>query len=128
MPTITLKGTVYSGRGEGKKFIDLPWVKHQIEKSLGFTPYSGTLNIRLNKESTKQKKLLEKAEHFKICPEKGFCTGVLIRSKVEGLECGVIIPQVLNYPDDVLEVIAPWCLRDRLKTVDCNEVTVIVDL
>ena len=125
---IVFKGTVYSGKGEGKKFIDLPWVKHQIEKSLRFTPYSGTLNVRLGKEIAMQKKLLEKTEQFEICPEKGYCTGVLIRAKVEGLACGVIIPQVPNYPADVLEVIAPWCLRDRLEIVDGNEVTVIVDL
>ena len=125
---IVFKGKVYSGRGEGKKFIDLPWVKRQIEKNLGSTPYSGTLNIRLSKESAKQKKLFEKAEQFEVCPEKGYCTGALIKVKVEDLECAVIVPQVPNYPDDVLEVIAPWYLRDRLKIEDGNEVTIIVDL
>jgi riboflavin kinase, archaea type len=124
---VVFKGTVFSGKGEGRKFIDLPWVKGQIKEKLGFTPYLGTLNIRLSKESVKQKKLLEKAERLEVCPEKGYCTGILIKAKVEGLECGVIIPQVPNYIDEVLEVIAPWCLRDRLKIEDGDEVTVIVD-
>ena len=52
---------------------------------------------------------------------------MLIRAKVEGLDCGVIVPQVPNYPDDVLEVVAPWCLRERLEISDGSVLTVIVD-
>ncbi|MGZ4850316.1 MAG: DUF120 domain-containing protein [Candidatus Bathyarchaeia archaeon] len=94
---------------------------------MGFAPYLGTLNVRLSKESVKQKKLLEKAEQFEVCPEKDYCTVIMIKGKVEGLECGIIVPKVSSYPDDVLEVIATWCLRERLKIADGNEVTVIVD-
>ena len=122
------KGTVFSGKGEGRKFIELSWVKGQIEEKLSFTPYSGTLNIRLSKEGVNQKKLLEDVNQFEICPEKGFCKGMLIKSSIDGLECAIIIPVVPNYPSDVLEVIAPWYLRERLKIVNGNEVTVIVDL
>ncbi len=124
---MVFKGTVFSGRGEGRKFIDLPWVKGQIKEKLGFAPYLGTLNIHLSKESIKQKRQLENATHFEIYPEKGFCKGMLIKSVIDSLDCAIIIPQVPKYPDDVLEVIAPWCLRDRLKIEDGDEVTVIVD-
>jgi riboflavin kinase len=125
---IIFKGTVFSGTGEGRKFIDLPWVKRQIEEKLGFTPYSGTLNIRLSKESAKQKKLLENAKRLKVYPEKGYCTGILIKANIDSLECAIIIPQVTNYPSDILEVIAPWYLRERLKITDGSEVTVTVNL
>ena len=128
MPNITLKGTVYSGGGEGRKFIDLPWVKRQIQEKLGFTPYSGTLNIHLNKESAKQKALLEKAERLKIYPDMGYCTGILIKAHVESLACAIIVPQVPNYPSDVLELVAVWCLRARLKLCDDDEVTVTVNV
>jgi len=125
---IIFKGAVFSGTGEGRKFIDLPWVKRQIEEKLGFTPYSGTLNIRLSKESAKQKKLLENAKRLKVYPEKGYCTGILIKANIDSLECAIIIPQVTNYPSDILEVIAPWYLRERLKITDGSEVTVTVNL
>src|SRR5208283_3367809 len=91
---IVLKGTVFSGNGEGRKFIDLPWVKRQIQEKLGFTPYSGTLNIRLSKEGEKQKKLLENAEQLEISPAKGYCTGKLFKAHIDGLECAIIVPQV----------------------------------
>ena len=121
-------GAVFSGKGEGRKFIELLWVRRQIEEKLSFTPYSGTLNIRLSKEDAKQKKLLENVNQIEISPEKGFCKGMLIKSSIDGLECAIIIPEVPHYPCDVLEVIAPWYLRERLKIADGNEVTVIVDL
>jgi riboflavin kinase len=125
---IIFKGTVFSGTGEGRKFIDLPWVKRQIEEKLGFTPYSGTLNIRLLKERAKQKKLLENAKRLEVHPEKGYCIGILIKANIDSLEGAIIIPQVTNYPSDILEVIAPWYLRERLKITDGSEVTVTVNL
>ena len=126
MPQVTFKGTVFSSNGEGRKFISLPWVKRQIQEKLGFTPYSGTLNIRLTKESVQQKKLLEKAEKFEISPEKGYCTGTLIEAQMEGLKCGIVLPQVPNYPQDVLEVIAAWNLRERFEIEDGSKVCIAV--
>ena len=119
-------GTVFSGRGEGRKFIALPWVKRQIEEKLGFTPYAGTLNIRLAKESAEKKKELEKAERFEVSPEPGYCTGFLIRACIDGLSCGIVLPQVPTYPPDELEVIAAINLRQRLKLADGCEVSVAV--
>ncbi len=121
---IAFKGTVFSGTGEGQKFIDLPWVKRQIQEKLGFTPYPGTLNIRLAKESAEQKNLLENAKQLKVSPAEGYCTGKLIKAHINSLECAIITPQIPNYPRDVLEVIAPWYLRERLKITDGSEVTV----
>ena len=126
MPQITFKGTVFSSNGEGQKFIGLPWVKRQIQEKLGFTPYPGTLNIRLTKESVQQKRLLKKAEKIEISPEKGYCTGILIEAHVEGLKCGIVLPQVPDYPQDVLEVIAAWNLRKRFRIQDGSEVCVTV--
>jgi riboflavin kinase len=126
LPQITFKGTVFSGNGEGQKFIGLPWVKRQIQEKLGLIPYAGTLNICLTKESALQKDMLEKARKYEISPEKGFCIGILIEARIEGLDCGIIQPKVPGYPQQVLEVVATWNLRERLKLVDDSEVCVSV--
>lgn len=117
---------MFSGNGHGRKFISLPWVKRQIKEKLGFTPYAGTLNIRLTKESVQQKNLLEKAEKFEITPEKGYCNGTLIRAQMDGLVCGIVFPQVPSYPRDVLEVVAACNLRELLGVRDGCEVCVWV--
>ncbi len=126
--TVSLSGQVYSGKGDGKKFVVLPWVEREIREKLGFTPYAGTLNIRLNREGLQQKKMLAKAPRLDIVPEKGYCRGFLIKAKITGLDCGIIIPQVPVYPPDVLEVVAPYFLRQRLHLSDGSEVAVNVEL
>ena len=128
MPTLVFDGTVFSGTGAGKKFIDLPWVKRQIEEKLGFSPYSGTLNIRLTKDSAKKRVLLEKAEGTGVTPQVGYYPGVMFKAKIGSLAAGVVIPKVPNYPSDVLEVIAPVYLRERLRLADGSLVAVTVDV
>ena len=128
MANISLKGKVFTGKGEGKKFLTLPWVEHQIREKIGFIPYAGTLNIRLNREGIQQKKLLLKAQRLEITPEKGYCTGILIKAKISSMDCGIIIPLVPAYPVDVIEVIAPIFLRHRLHLADGSEAAVTVSL
>ena len=128
MPQIVFEGTVFSGTGKGKKFLDLPWVKRQIEEKLGFTPYAGTLNIRLTEDGAQKKSLLEKAQGIEIEPQVGYCPGVLFRACIGALDCAVVIPKVPNYSSDVLEVIAPVYLRGELKLVDGCLVTVTVNV
>ncbi len=128
MPKIVFKGTVFSGNGEGRKFIQLPWVKRQIQEKLGFTPYAGTLNIRLAEDNIKQKKLLQDAKGIEVYPERGYFKGLLIKAKIGSLECAIVVPQVPNYPSNVLEVIAPVYLRERLKIADGSEVAVTVNV
>ena len=128
MPKIVFKGTVFSGNGEGRKFIELPWVKQQIQEKLGFTPYAGTLNIRLAEDSVKQKKLLQDTKGIEVYPERGYYSGLLIKAYMGILECAIVIPQVPNYPSNVMEIIAPVYLRERLKIADDSEVTVTVNV
>ena len=125
---IKLSGTVFSGGGEGKKFLDLPWVNRQIEKKLGFVPYPGALNVSLSEESAKRRKLLEKAHSIKICPADGYCNGALFKAFIGTLECAIVVPEVAGYPKGVLEIIAAVNLRETLQLEDGGEVTVTVNL
>ena len=124
MPTLILYGTVFSGKGDGKKFLSLPWVKNQIEEETGFTPFEGTLNLRLTKENVKKKELVEKGQKMKIEPAKGYCAGFLVKAQVGDVLAAVVLPIVPNYPSDVLEVVAPICLRKELGLRDGSEVAV----
>ena len=128
MPTLVLEGTVFSGKGEGKKFIQLPWVTRQIETKLGFSPYPGTLNICLTPESIEKKKLLQNARQLEITPEKEFCKGFLIEAKIGKSAVAIVLPQTPNYPKDTIELIAPSCLRKLLGLVDGGEVAVSVSI
>ena len=126
MQQLVFEGTVFSGTGAGKRFIDLPWVKLQIQQKLGFTPYSGTLNIRLTEQSREKRKLLDPARGMRIEPEADHYLGVLFKASIAAFEAAVVVPIVPNYPADVLEVIAPVYLRRHLGVGDGNAVAVAV--
>ena len=44
----SLNGVVTSGLGQGAYFMSLPWVQDAVRRLIGFTPYPGTLNVRLD--------------------------------------------------------------------------------
>jgi len=118
LKTLLLEGEVFSGKGEGAEFTKLPWVRKQIKEKLGFTPYPGTLNIRLTERSVILKNLLKNAQGIEITPAEGFHRGVCFKAYLMGLECAVVIPEVQDYPENTLEVVAPTKLREHLKLKD----------
>lgn len=126
MPPLSFEGRIYSGKGTGKTFVALPWVQTQIEQKLGFTPYPGTLNIRLTEEAKLKRKILEPKKGLRIEPQTGYYAGVLFKASIECLECAVVVPLMPNYPSDVLEVISPLYLRGKLGLMDGSLVTVCV--
>ncbi|MGA7076322.1 MAG: DUF120 domain-containing protein, partial [Halobacteriota archaeon] len=50
-PAIELNGIIVSGLGEGRYYLSIRGYTKQFEERLGFTPYPGTLNIKLDDES-----------------------------------------------------------------------------
>jgi riboflavin kinase len=126
LPRIVFEGTVFSGEGRGKKFVELPWFRQQVEEKLGFSPYLGTLNLRLTEKEAKKRILLENSGGLVVEPQTGYYPGLLFWATIDALECAVVVPLMPNYPNDVLEVIAPAYLRGSLKLVDGNAVTVVV--
>lgn len=121
---ITVKGKVFTGLNEGKRFIKLPWVRRQIEGQLGFEPHLGTLNLSLP-SNTQMDNLLEKFRGREILPEKGYFPGRLYKALVMRKVCGAVIrPEVPGYPDDVIEIVAPTCLREELHLRDGDMVEV----
>lgn len=129
MKILSVEGKVFSGGGEGAKFIELPWVREQIIEKLGFSPYPGTLNIKLTENSVKLKKLLKKAKPIEISPARGFYHGICFKAHLtDDSECAIVIPEIENYPEGTIEVIAPINLRERLQLKDGDMVTVKVML
>jgi len=119
MKTFRIKGKVFCGRGEGAKFIDLRWVRKQIKEKLGIIPYPGTLNIKVTEGNAELKKFLKRAKPIEILPVTGFCRGRCFKAYLmNNLECVIVIPEIVSYPKNILEVIAPINLREKLQLKD----------
>jgi riboflavin kinase len=125
LKVVRLEGKAISGTGKGSEYIRLAWVKEQVEEKLGFTPYVGTLNIRLNDESIPQKRTLEEVPALEIVPAPGYCRGKLFKAVLKDhVEAAVVVPVVPHYPEDVLEIISSENLRKRLQLSDGDKVEV----
>jgi CTP-dependent riboflavin kinase len=100
MKQTKLTGTVFTGTGEGKKYLTLP------------------------RENAKRRKLLEASDASRIHPAQGYSSGILHKAHIGKLECAIIIPELPTYPRNYLEVIAADYLREKLNLKDGNKVTV----
>lgn len=121
-----MKGQVFSGKGEGTTFVNLPWAKRQMEEKLGFTLFPGTLNVELTREGTRMREMLKGEGGFAILPAAGYCLARLFIAKLGGVECGLVFPQVAGYPVDVVELVSSVNLREKLCLFDGSQVEVEV--
>jgi len=122
---LRVKGKIVSGRGEGAKFTQLPWAKKQIAKKLGFIPYPGTLNIKTTEGNRDLEKLLKKEKAIEILPAKGFCRGKCFKAiLMDNLKCAIVIPEILDYTENTIEVIAQVNLREKFKIKDGDVIEV----
>jgi riboflavin kinase, archaea type len=126
METIVLRGHVIAGVGGGKSYLEMPGVKQQVEEKLGFKPYAGTLNIKLSNESALKRLELHQDNEDFIRPQVGVFPGILIKATIESYECAIVHPEDHNYHTDILEVIAPINLREKLGLVNGSEVAITV--
>ncbi len=122
-----IKGKVVTGLGESGKFLAIEWVHKAVCEKFAFTPFCGTLNIDVQ-DAAIQRNLLRSGTDKIISCEEGFCDAVTYRGRINGqYDCGVIIPLVPNYPDKILEIVAPLHLKDALGINDGDEIELELD-
>jgi riboflavin kinase len=125
MTEIILKGTVAAGVGGGKDYLDGQPVKQAIEAVVGFKPFSGTLNVRLSEESALKRLELHQDKEDGIRPQVGSFPGALIKARIGPFDCAIIHPEDPGYPEDIIEVIAPVNLREKLNLSDGSQVIIV---
>jgi riboflavin kinase len=130
---IIIKGTLFSGFGEGSYYLGQKGYNLQFTRKLGFRPYPGTLNLKLSSSELRKKQELEMYPSLSI---KGFkedhrsfgqvrCFPAIINHTVQG---AVILIKRTHYDESVLEIIAPVSLRKRFNLKDGSEVTIEVSI
>jgi len=127
---VELHGHLITGLGEGQYYIGLDGYKHQFEKILDFTPFPGTLNVKLTDLSNSLRNRIDTINASTISGftdgERTFGGGKCYPVKIEEIDGAVIVPDRSHYPDDLLEIIAPVNLRNTLRLKDGDQIKVIV--
>lgn len=121
-----LNGRVVTGLGEGQYYISLEGYRKQFIEKLGFDPYPGTLNIKLDTSSIEVRKKINEDIRIQGFSDQNrtFGNGLCFRIRISDIEGAVITPERTHYPDDIIEIIAPVNLRDRLNLKDGDNVNV----
>ncbi len=128
---IVFKGKVISGMGEGTYYTKQSGYADQFKKKLGFTPYPGTFNVEIEFIERNKLRLLRNHKGVVIDEFKNenrtFGSVVCYKATVGGCEGAIVVPKRSHY-SSVLEVISPYCLREKLRVDDGDLVEVVVFL
>lgn len=121
--TMNFEGEIISGMGEGSYYMSLPGYKQRFKEKLGYEPYPGTLNIKLNSKLyvDRKKEILK----FPAILIDGFsdemrtygwvkCYPTLLNESDE-INGMVLILERTHYDDTIIEIIAPFSIKDKFK-------------
>ena len=120
----SMDGVVTSGIGQAAHFMSLPWMPETVRRLTGFTPYPGTLNVRLAPDMVTVWRRVQQGPAIVLAPPSDTCGARLFPAVMApDVEAAVIVPDVTRHGDDLLELIAAVHLRSRLGLRDGDGVT-----
>jgi len=126
--TTLFSGAVASGIGKGAYFVSQKEYVDGFKKQLDFSPFAGTLNVKIEGEDIEKRITLREQKPILV---QGFTKGKLSFGKIDcyrcminGLPGAVIFPEMSVHGLQVIEVISPFNLRKKLSLSDGSNVTV----
>lgn len=126
--TMVFTGAVAAGIGKGAYFVSQKEYRAGFKKHLDFSPFAGTLNVKIDGEDIEKRITLREQKPILV---PGFAKGKATFGKIDcyrcmigGLPGAVIFPQMSVHGLQVLEVISPFNLREKLSLSDGSKVTV----
>jgi hypothetical protein len=114
----TLTGQAFTGSGSCSR--NMPRYDHGLGAELGYEPFPGSLNLRLAQRHKLGNPFLEWVGDRQR--DRQFW-----RAWIGDLACHAHVPGKRNHGPDVLELVAPVRLRDRLVIADGDDVTFDVE-
>jgi riboflavin kinase len=129
---ITLEGHVISGMGEGAYYMSLEGYRMQFRQKLGYSPFPGTLNIKLSDPASMRSR--QGLSAFPSIFIHGFsdklrtygwvkCYPVEINNGLVK-KAALLILERTHYDDSIIEIIAPICIKESMKIKNGDHVSV----
>jgi Transcriptional regulator of a riboflavin/FAD biosynthetic operon len=123
---IVIRGRVTTGLGEGQYYISLDGYRRQFNQKLGFDPFPGTLNLKLNEPFVPPEQDAIKIDGFKD-ENRTFGGCKCYKINIRGIHCAIVRPDRTSYSPTLVEIIAPVNLRKALGVGDGDEVEVLLE-
>jgi riboflavin kinase len=131
---VELSGTLISGMGEGAYYMSLKGYTKQFKTKIGYIPFSGTLNVRLNKkEHIEAVRQLGNREGIKI---DGFSDGKRTYGWVkcypctinDKIDCQLILLERTHHDYSIIELISEIDIRKKLDLQNGAQLTIKIPI
>ena len=129
--SLELAGTLVSGSGEGRYYMAQSGYTKQFRTRIGYVPFPGTLNVRLDADSTVK---LEDLDSMRGILIDGFsdgqrtygwvrCHTATINSRIS---CDLLRLERTHHDNTIVELVASVNLRRKLKLSDGSKIVISV--
>ena len=120
-----IKGTVTSGQGKGAYFMSLPVYKTQFEKQLNFSPFPGTLNIKISEEEIDAIHSIGEDKLEIIEGKDNFGDVLLVHATLNNeVDGAIVFPKKTTNKENILEFITSKKLKDTMGIKDGDSVKI----
>ncbi len=129
---LRFRGEVFSGIGKGRYYVGHPEYQKRFDQTLGYRPYPGTLNLRLEDDGAKgqirtlRTKKGVRIDAFTVAGE-GFSALTCFDGELMGERVTLLLIDITHYNESVVELISPAFLRGRFGLKDGNQVEFAID-
>jgi len=114
---VTLHGVISDGLGEGKYYMCQVGYANQFEEKLGFRPFEGTLNIKIDREDVNKLDIIRSSpgETIQGFTQEGrtFGSAVAHKARIRSIDCAIIIPE-RSHHEHTVEIVCEYHLRRTL--------------
>ena len=127
-----LSGELTSGYGQGGYYISQEKYKKQFEEKLGFEPFPGTLDIKLDEKSLKFKERIQRMRGIKIegfeTEERSFGNVKCFPGRIKEEEAALVLPDRTHHEENIIEIISPIEIREKYELDDGAKIEVEVKI
>jgi riboflavin kinase len=125
---VDVKGAAFSGMGRGKYYVALPEYQKRFEAMLGYRPYPGTLNLKIqDRGMVKGLEMLKSSVGTKIpgftLNGETFSSVVCFDGRLGEERVTLLFLDITHYNETVTELISPTYLRGKFGIKDGDEVS-----
>ena len=129
-----MTGIIFSDLGQAASFMALKWVQTALQQRLGFKPFPATLNVRPKDAADAQVwgRVRDNAGGISLgaandsfCQARLYPIELVIQSgtKTDKICGAILLPEVKNYPNDKIEIVAPVRLKEHFGIQDGDQLT-----
>jgi riboflavin kinase, archaea type len=131
---VELKGTLVSGMGEGAYYMSLKGYTRQFKSKLGYIPFPGTLNVRLDKKIYQE--TIKQFENIDGTTITSFSDGKRTYGWVKcfhaklnkSINCELIILERTHHDNSIIELISKVCIRKSGNLKNGSQVTINIPI